>query len=369
VAIIYPTELPIPQTSQVTSAERRVLESRDYPSGQATTRQRDRKEYERITWPPLDQVQAGVLRNWWKVTLLRGGAWFECTWPLPRGMVAAVRKFTEPLDWEWMAGGFWRVSGLTEVRGRGMTPQYYPALQPDWHLHLDVVLDYIYGNLINEVGPVWMASNLESFFVEWEADTENPKFGAASLHCITDPPYRSGASIFPTESFDRPIVPELTLQGWIYIDETMPDPTIPLDYGPAVLTKIMGNNADENTVEIGMGLRNRTDDPSLWGLMAWYEVNGSAEVLIHTSTQAWESFEWFGWHYMEVTRDADMNLRLFVDGQQMGEPWLTPDDVGGFWYAPNAGNAFRDEMRMDELRGFLSTCLHTDSFDPPTEPF
>jgi hypothetical protein len=123
--IIYPVELPTPQASQVTAAERRVLEDRDNPQGDARPKQRDRREFERLTWPPLDQQQAGVLRAWWKTDLLKGGAWFLATWPLPRGQVAAVRKFSQPLQWEWMAGGFWRVSALTEVRGRGMAPQAY----------------------------------------------------------------------------------------------------------------------------------------------------------------------------------------------------------------------------------------------------
>jgi hypothetical protein len=123
--IVYPGTLPIPQTSQVRGKERRQLSNREYPAGVATAIERDRIEYEQVSWPPMTQAKAAELRAWWKASLFDGAAWFAATWPLPRGFESAVRKFTAPLYWEFVPGGLWRVSGETEVRGRGMDPQAY----------------------------------------------------------------------------------------------------------------------------------------------------------------------------------------------------------------------------------------------------
>lgn len=120
-AIAYPSTLPCPQTSTVTPAERRALSQADRPR-EARTLSRDRLDYERITWPPMGSVLTAILLAWWRINLIYGGAWFTATWPLPRGMVAAVRKFREQPRWVFVPGGFWRISALCEVRGRGMEP-------------------------------------------------------------------------------------------------------------------------------------------------------------------------------------------------------------------------------------------------------
>lgn len=120
-SVSYPSGLPCPQTSTVTPAERRALSNADRPR-EARNIQRDRLEYERLTWPPMRTEQTDILMAWWRDTLIFGGAWFESTWPLPRGLVAAVRKLREQPKWEFVAGGFWRLSALCEVRGRGESP-------------------------------------------------------------------------------------------------------------------------------------------------------------------------------------------------------------------------------------------------------
>jgi hypothetical protein len=120
-SVSYPAGLPRPQTSTVTPAERRALSNADRPR-EARNVQRDRLEYERITWPPMTIADCDTLLTWWRTTLIYGGAWFAATWPLPRGLVSAVRKLREQPRWQFVPGGFWRLSALCEIRGRGVEP-------------------------------------------------------------------------------------------------------------------------------------------------------------------------------------------------------------------------------------------------------
>lgn len=117
-----PPTLPVPQTSTVTPAERRALSDSNRPRD-ARALQRDRLDYERITWPPMAPAKTQVLLDWWRDELIYGGAWFSATWPLPRGFVSAVRKMREQPRWQFVPGGYWRISALCEVRGRGEVPE------------------------------------------------------------------------------------------------------------------------------------------------------------------------------------------------------------------------------------------------------
>jgi hypothetical protein len=121
--ILYPSSLPRPQTSIVTPFERRALSQADRPRD-ARAFQRDRLDYERITWPTLSAVQVEALMSWWEEDLVFGGAWFTARWPLPRGFVEAVRKFREQPKREYAGRGFWRASAVCEVRGRTINEIY-----------------------------------------------------------------------------------------------------------------------------------------------------------------------------------------------------------------------------------------------------
>jgi len=121
--ISYPESLPCPQSSNVTAAERRMLSSAERPRD-ASPLQRDRLSYERVTWPPLTTTQSAALLAWWKDTLIYGGSWFAAAWPSPRGSVTQVRKFLEQPKWDFVPGGFWRLSATIEVRGIGLEPTY-----------------------------------------------------------------------------------------------------------------------------------------------------------------------------------------------------------------------------------------------------
>src|SRR5438309_2184236 len=118
--VTYPKSLPCPQTSIVTPAERRALSSADRPRD-ARNIQRDRRDYERVTWPPFDPAKADAILTFWRDTLHHGGAWFVADWPLPRGRnIQVTRKFHDQPTWKFIAGGLWQLSAVCEVRGLGL---------------------------------------------------------------------------------------------------------------------------------------------------------------------------------------------------------------------------------------------------------
>lgn len=157
-AILYPSTLPCPQTSTVTPAERRALSSADRPR-EARNIQRDRLEYERVTWPAMDIPKADTILAFWRDTLQRGGAWFTADWPLPRGIhTQAVRKFREQPKWQFIAGGFWQLSALCEVRGRGAAAT--DGVQV-WRIPHFYVSDWIFGPSLESVANTWRDEGLD----------------------------------------------------------------------------------------------------------------------------------------------------------------------------------------------------------------
>lgn len=119
--LIYPVNLPCPQVSNVTPVERRQM-SGNRPR-EARALQRDRATMERITWPPMTSAQSDALLTWWRDHLTFGGAWFSADWPSPRGSAAVIRKFKEQPKWQFVAGGYWRLSALCETRGLSEVPR------------------------------------------------------------------------------------------------------------------------------------------------------------------------------------------------------------------------------------------------------
>lgn len=120
--LTYPASLPCPQTARYAPLERRQMGTPERPR-EARALQRDRGATETATWPPLTTAQFETLMDWWRGNLVFGGAWFAATWPSPQGRVALVRKFIQQPRRTFMAGGFWRVTAMLEVRGVGELPQ------------------------------------------------------------------------------------------------------------------------------------------------------------------------------------------------------------------------------------------------------
>lgn len=126
----YPSTLPVPASSQVTPAERRYLSDERYPT-EARAFERQRRTFERVTWPWMNAAKAAEFNAWWTSTLGFGGAWFKASWPSPRGQVETDRHFVSTPSWRFRAGGFWQVSALIETRARGSVPSFAPLVTWD----------------------------------------------------------------------------------------------------------------------------------------------------------------------------------------------------------------------------------------------
>lgn len=113
--INYPSSLPAPKTSLISPVEGRALASEQEPLF-ARAISTEGRMLERITWPALNSARAEALQLWWETDLTYGGAWFNATWPLPQGLVRAVRKFIQPLRWRRIGHRHWMVEAVCEVR-------------------------------------------------------------------------------------------------------------------------------------------------------------------------------------------------------------------------------------------------------------
>ena len=116
----YPSDLPGPDIGSITSAERRLHTPIPGPM-RFRAAQRDRLAFQKYQFT-LTADQAETFQEWWETELYKGGAWFGATWPLPYGIVVGVRKFLS-IAWNLVGGDVWRISGVFEVRGRGMLPE------------------------------------------------------------------------------------------------------------------------------------------------------------------------------------------------------------------------------------------------------
>lgn len=127
----FPSSLPRPSFAPVQLAERRLLSDIEGPQ-QARGIQRDYLATQQLEWDLLDTAAAAAFQHWWQFTIVFGLAWFSATWPFPSGCNAVVRRFIGPPKWQYLPGGFWRVSAACEVRGRGLLPVY-----PTYDIDLD----------------------------------------------------------------------------------------------------------------------------------------------------------------------------------------------------------------------------------------
>lgn len=130
--VVYPADLPGPTDAPSQAAERRLVSRQPF---EARTIERDRRATQPVTLGPMTQSQASAIKDWGETTLEKWGAWFATTWPLPDGRVPVARRWLGPPKFENIPGAdMLRVSGVTEIRGRGMPPMKYgppSAWNPD----------------------------------------------------------------------------------------------------------------------------------------------------------------------------------------------------------------------------------------------
>ncbi len=178
-AINYPTSLPAPQVSVVSTAEGRQLSNDQRPLF-ARALSTDFIEYERIEFPALTRSQADLLNQFWETDLVYGGAWFNATWPLPRGLVEAVRKFITPLQWTYRGRGFWKITAYCEVRRRSEPVQAIAQFYSPWNDNTKTGEDnetlQSYWTLSND-GYTATASAGESNIVSLHSITSGDRYG------------------------------------------------------------------------------------------------------------------------------------------------------------------------------------------------
>lgn len=117
------TGIPCPQTSTVTPEERRLLSEGSYGPRGARTIELDERQFQTLTWA-LSAAQAAIFRDWYRTTLIYGGAWFAApaTWPTPEGLVVKVRRFIGDPQWTYRGNGHWLLAINAEVRGETLLP-------------------------------------------------------------------------------------------------------------------------------------------------------------------------------------------------------------------------------------------------------
>lgn len=130
--VLYPVTLPGPQRADIQSVERRRVTPADWPY-EARARQTDMKAIQQIVFPAFTASQAEIFNDWWSNILDGGGNWFAAKWALPDGWSYGVRRFLETPKWEFLGRGYWRVSAVMEVRGRGELP-VLPLVEADIYL-------------------------------------------------------------------------------------------------------------------------------------------------------------------------------------------------------------------------------------------
>jgi hypothetical protein len=152
IPIEWPDTLPCPAALPTRSYERRSLQSRPYL---ARPFQRDRHQFQEVTFVPMNYATATALRTFWREDLEFGGNWFSApTWSRPQG-AGGVRRFIGPLEFSYIPGtamGYWRATGTVEIRGVGEVP-VRPDASAIWLLN-----EFVTSGGLGDEQP-WILSN------------------------------------------------------------------------------------------------------------------------------------------------------------------------------------------------------------------
>lgn len=340
--IVYPESLPCPQTSSVTAADRRLLTDKDRPRGDAIAIQRDRLEFEQVTWPPLNAIQTATLRAWWKDVLIEGGAWFEATWPMPRGRVPTVRKFTGSLQWEFIAGGFWRVSGTTEVRGRGLSP--LTAVDDPFDEFNALVLRFDSGNgstaFLDDMGHIVTATGAGPVESSGAA-----KFGPSSLTAPDETQYLICNDI-------DVLARAFTVEGWLRL------PVTGVYYpGPSQI-RIMRIATVAGSIEHMLASAFAPEERK-WSVLI------PSHAGLESASVPWASYPTGAFIHSAFSYDGT-NARLFVGGTMLDEAeWEMPTDAETIT-GISIGTDLQANVFMDEVRFTNGGCRYTGDFVPPS---
>lgn len=116
-AVTYPSTLPLPELSQ--HAPRVRAATSDLPGADSySVREYDYGGEIEVEFF-FNAAQAPVFWSWWKTDLIRGGLWFNCSWPSIRPG-ALVAQFVGPPVEKHLYDGAFRVTAKVQVRGAAL---------------------------------------------------------------------------------------------------------------------------------------------------------------------------------------------------------------------------------------------------------
>lgn len=351
----YPAALPSPSLSAVTPTERRL--SSDVTGGPQQFRglQRDYLAEQRVEWDSLSPTQATALDVWWSAAILGGGSWFACAWPAPQGWVGLTRRFLGAIQWQHIAGGFWRASARVQVRGRGLPPVIYPRLILG--LHFD-------GNTVDEAGgPATLTSPAAIY-------TTTPKFGSGCLRV----PFAGRLTSRLIGTFNLGST-DWQIEGWLRPTSITQARLIGLHaFVPSGDQQVFGGNGFQVAVDL--------DDlgSNVGRLKVVFCRTGNAVATVPMVTAI--NVPVGSWSHFAATQDAD-GMRLYLNGTLIGQelayrlyadtPWTNQGFVIGARYAgggwPGTYSAVLDGD-LDDIAVTIGSVAYTGaSFAPPTTPF
>lgn len=351
----YPASLPVPQTSSIGPAERRLLSQESRPRDAAAL-SRDRLELERITWPPLSAAQVEELRAWWESTLAYGGRYFRATWPVPRGLTSCVRRLLEAPRWQFVPGGFWAISALCQVRGRGMDPTRPPLTR--FLAHFD-------GDTYEEVTEASLSGIPSSYAASAAGFGQEAVFSSAPVLSQLRP----GENFLNHEQWQFDV--------WLTLDD-------PLARQFKTVLEVASFNGTTKRIMLLIGVESGSSEvrASVWnsiapgggGEQSCNEISLDSRAISATDRThvrvVRDGASVTQWHdgvlvaefddpYSFSSADTFADERLFI-GAQAGNLLTPGGSVSGF-VAPYYG-------RIDEMR-FAIERTDDGAFDPPTRPF
>lgn len=137
-AVRYPDTLPCPQIeTDLQPRERRYLSD----IGGVHTMRRFQRTFQatrqNISFV-LSHDEARIWRDWYKLDIIEGGAWFYADWPILHKETDICYRFVTRPVWRFLARGFFHVSATVEIyerkagRTTGVyTSKLYPVLVRD----------------------------------------------------------------------------------------------------------------------------------------------------------------------------------------------------------------------------------------------
>jgi hypothetical protein len=300
----------------------------------------------------MTPAQCTIFRDWWGDVLIMGAAWFSAAWPIPRGMVTAVRKFKGAPRFTYVPGGFWRISAVCEIRGVGELPftHVQPAATLLWHFDTDYV--QATGDVLDS--PMTTYGGQPPFVIGTPA-----KFGVgASQHNAGYRVTTGGASLhntFPASQADG------TVDFWILLGEGG-------GFGPFVALWAITKGSTSGIASLYLRRSNSS------GLLELVISNlAGVETIILTSSFP---LPLGAYTHIAVTREAGVT-RLFIGGVLAATSVVVFDSepagtsvyvmVGNYW--TDSSHATGMIGSIDELRHVNGAAAWVSSFTPPVAAY